>query len=105
MSVLSHVPALVLGGNRAVAKLKLTPRATVVLSRAAVSKDFISAGDCGRKYGDLPMRRTTHSLQAGLTAISATSVDRLVSCGDLRFRGVSTRGRRHSGRCRVVSLH
>lgn len=44
VSVLSYVPALVLRGSRALAKLRLASRATVVLSRAAVSEGFISAG-------------------------------------------------------------
>ena len=43
MSVLSLIPALVFGGPRAVAEPRLAPRATIVLSRAAVSKEFVSA--------------------------------------------------------------
>ena len=44
VSVLLHVPALVLGGSRALAKLRLATRATVILSRAAVSEEYISNG-------------------------------------------------------------
>lgn len=72
VTMLSHMPALVLGRSRAVAKLGLAPRATVVLSRAAVSDEFISAVWYGSRHGDLPMRRTTHPCLAGLTAIATT---------------------------------
>ena len=44
VSMLSHVPALVLRGSGAIAKMRLAARATVVLSRAAVTGEFISAG-------------------------------------------------------------
>lgn len=43
VSVLSYVPALVLRGSRALAKRRLASRATVVLCRAAVSEESISA--------------------------------------------------------------
>ena len=44
MSMSSYVPALVLRGSGAVAKVRLAARATVVLSRAAVTGELISAG-------------------------------------------------------------
>ena len=108
VSVLSQVPALglglALGGSRTATKLRLAPRAAVALSGAAISKVFISAGLCGSRYIDLPMRRATHPCLACLTAIATASVDRPVSRNYVRSGGIRTSRRRHSSSCRIVNL-
>ena len=43
MSVLFLISALIFGVSRAIAELRLASRTTIVLSRAAVSKKFVSA--------------------------------------------------------------
>lgn len=105
VSVLSHVPASGLGGCRAIAELRLAPRTTVALSRAAVSKYFISACTHQRRRRDLPMRRTAHPCLASLTANATASVNRTISCRHARSGAASTRRFWHSSRCRIISLH